>query len=202
MSAHSQPISSTNPTMFILCNNEETIADAVLSLSQTSSIFLDCEGRDLGAENGALSIISLGSLHTDVIYLIDVVALSPDLLRPVFDLLESKDVRKVVWDGRMDFSELFFGYSTAIDANVLDLQLVDISSRSARGENEYKRKQRMCGRFPYRETRKLQLEGLHALCSLDRALREHDIVNVAQKDGNVDLFLLNPKIILTSYLSQ
>ncbi|KLO14445.1 hypothetical protein SCHPADRAFT_939514 [Schizopora paradoxa] len=171
--------------MFILCNNEKTIAEVVQFLNQTSCVFLDCEGRDLGTRNGALSIISLGSLHSETIYLVDVVSLSPDLLQPVFDLLGNENLRKVVWDGRMDFSELFFGHATAIDANVLDLQLVDITSRAARGENEYKRNHRLCSGFPWREVRKLQLEDLHALCSLDRALREHDVANVAQKDVNV-----------------
>jgi len=171
--------------MFILCDNEKSVKEAVRSLDQASCVFLDCEGRDLGTRDGALSIVSLGSPLTDTVYLIDVVSLSPDLNQLIFDLLENNDLRKVVWDGRMDFAELFFGHSTAIDANVLDLQLVDITSRSSRGESEYKRKQRMCTGFPWRETRKLLLEGMHALNSLDRALREHGVTNAAQKDANV-----------------
>lgn len=178
--------------MFILCDNEKSTTDAVHSLSQASCVFLDCEGLDLGSQNGALSIVSLGCPHTDTIYLIDVLSLSTSLNRLVFDLLENKNTMKVVWDGRMDFSELFYGHSTAIDENVLDLQLVDIVSRSARGETEHKRKQRLRGGFPWHETRKLQLEGMHALSSLDRALREHGVTNVSQKDGNLPVLFPPP----------
>jgi len=188
--------------MYIFCDNEKAVTDAVRSLSQASCVFLDCEGRDLGSQDGALSIVSLGSLHTDIIYLIDVISLSPNLNQLVFNLLENKNLRKVVWDGRMDFSELLFGHSTAIDANVLDLQLVDIASRSARGETEHKRRQRLCGGFPWREVRKLQLEGMHALSSLDRALREHGVTNVAQKDGNIPFHLFRFELYLTNFAPQ
>ena len=65
------------------------------------------------------------------IYLIDVASIPLKHLRPVFDLLASSDVTKVVWDGRMDYSALYHDYGVRM-RNVIDLQIVDILSRDSR----------------------------------------------------------------------
>lgn len=174
--------------MFTLCETQESVELAAAALSKAPYVVLDCEGRDLGTQDGQLSILSLGTPHAQEIYVIDFVTLSPDALQPILSLLAGDKVRKVVWDGRMDFNELFYAFSTAIDTNVLDLQVVDIKSREIRGHTESMRKRRLSRHdFPFPEVLRLQLEDLHRLSSLDYALEEHSVRNVAAKESQYSL---------------
>jgi exonuclease 3'-5' domain-containing protein 1 len=112
-------------------------------LSQHSHIILDCEGRTLGAAGGKLSLLNLGVSQEDddgdehlSIFVIDVLAFQKNKavhLAPIFDILKSEDIFKVVFDGRMDSSELLHGHGVKLN-NVLGLQLADVLSREKRGE--------------------------------------------------------------------
>lgn len=114
---------------------------ALTTLRSASDIIVDCEGETLGKIGGSLSIISLGSTSTMDIFLIDVLRLH-NSLSPVFDLLQSTEMVKIVFDGRMDFSALYHEFGVHL-RNVIDLQLVDIRSRRSRGETNVGRVSRL-----------------------------------------------------------
>ncbi|EJD01980.1 uncharacterized protein FOMMEDRAFT_157145 [Fomitiporia mediterranea MF3/22] len=160
--------------MYTICTTEESVSKAVEVLADAEYIILDCEGRDLGSASGALSLISLGTPHASDIFLFDILLLPHHALQILFNAVLSltpaaRAKTKVVWDGRMDYSELFFSYTCPIE-NVLDLQLADILSRAKRGQNDKQRLDRLSRRaFPRSEIRKLQLEEVHALNGMDGA---------------------------------
>ncbi|KAL5514914.1 hypothetical protein ACEPAG_2230 [Sanghuangporus baumii] len=190
--------------MFTLCTTAESVSLALEKLLDAEYVFLDCEGRDLGCAPGALSLISIGSPHAAEVYLFDVLTLPRDslqlLFNSIFSLAPSARAKtKVVWDGRMDYVELFYSYSCPIE-NVLDLQLVDIISRDKRGETEHKRLCRFVRKtFPMFEVRKLQLEEVCVLNGMDGAMREHKIDGVEMKNGKKCLKLVT---ILEFYSSM
>lgn len=174
--------------MYSLCTTAESVSSAVTALLDAEYVFLDCEGRNLGCADGALSLISIGSPHAAEVYLFDVLSLPRDALQLLFNSLLSltstaRAKTKVVWDGRMDYAELFFSYGCPIE-NVLDLQLIDILSRTYRGESERNRLCRFLRKdFPMPEVRKLQLEDVHVLNGMDGAIREHKVTGVEMKNG-------------------
>ncbi|KAH8112410.1 ribonuclease H-like domain-containing protein [Phellopilus nigrolimitatus] len=163
--------------MFMLCTTNESVEEAVPILSNAEYLILDCEGRDLGCANGALALLSIGTPHASHIYLFDVLALPHRSLQILFNAVLShtaaaRGKTKVVWDGRMDYVELFYSYSCPIE-NVLDLQLVDVLSRKGRGESDYVRMRRMGRRsFPLSEVKKLQVEEVYVLNSMDDNLSD------------------------------
>lgn len=167
--------------MYTLCDTADSASAAIASLSSASILFLDCEGRDLGTDIGALSLIQVGAPDVPSIYLFDALLLPSHSLQPLLTLLASKEPMKVVWDGRMDYVELLFSLGTRL-AGVLDLQVADVASRARRGESDFRRMGRL-GRwdFPISQVKKLQLEGINTLNSLDSALREHGVSGVAPK---------------------
>lgn len=169
---------------YTVCITDEDVIAAIDVLLNAEYILLDCEGRDLGNAGGALSLIQLGTPGAEKIFLIDVLVVPHHSLQRLFNkVLACEKPRKVLWDGRMDDAELYFGYSCALEG-VLDLQLVDILSRSLRGENNDRRISRMARSvFPMKELKKLQLEGVHGLGSMDGAAREHGVAGMPPKDG-------------------
>ncbi|KAL5498053.1 hypothetical protein ACEPAH_2984 [Sanghuangporus vaninii] len=176
--------------MFTLCTTAESLSLALEKLLDAEYVFLDCEGRDLGCAPGALSLISIGTPHAAEVYLFDVLTLPRDSLQLLFNSILSltpsaRAKTKVVWDGRMDYVELFYGHSCPIE-NVLDLQLIDMISRAQRGETEHKRLCRFVRRsFPMSEVRKLQLEEVYVLNGMDGAMREHKIDGAEMKNASV-----------------
>ncbi|KAH8112412.1 hypothetical protein DFH11DRAFT_1728596 [Phellopilus nigrolimitatus] len=174
--------------MYTLCTTLESVEQAVQVLSQAEYMILDCEGRELGCTTGAISLICLGTPHAQDIYILDMLSLAQDAHTLLFDtiLSPSENVkRKVVWDGRMDYTESFFTYGKPLE-NCLDLQLVDIASRAARGERNERRLRRISRfDFPSQQAMKLQLAGVHVLNSMDRALKEHCVYGVPEKSNVV-----------------
>ena len=164
---------------YILCADDSSLADAIAAIQPASSLALDCEGKDLGVEGGTLSLISLRVLEpeTSGIYLIDTISLTKDQLSPIFDIIESSSVTKIVFDGRMDFSELYHGWSVSL-RGVLDLQLADVDSRHQRGEDEEDQFSRLS---PYLHRREISgqpgsYSAVHKLCGLDQCIKDHGIV--------------------------
>ena len=151
----------------LLCDNPGSIASVIARLSDADVVFVDCEGKDLGSQDGLLSTLGLGVYKSPdgpydnpkgelVIYLVDVLAFqhptgtissssSGSLLRPIFDLLASPKVLKVGFDLRMDASELLHGHGVRL-THVLDLQVADVLSR-ADWEDETTALQRLIGYF-------------------------------------------------------
>lgn len=170
--------------LLILCDTSSKCEEALTVLRSSPILILDCEGQDLGVVGGALSIITLRTTTANPqTYLIDVKSLSTTALNEVFDLLSSTKIQKIVFDGRADFSAFYHEYGVEL-FNVLDMQLVDIKSREARGEKSEEQLKRLCGAFAPREVwknRKLY-EQVHKLSSLEKCLREHQCTR--SKDGS------------------
>src|SRR5258706_8920154 len=118
----------------VICDPAAQCQTAVTAFEACPALVLDCEGHNLGTSGGRLSIILLRGVTADSqTYIIDVTQLTPPSLRPILDLLLSPSIQKIVFDGRMDFSALYHELGVELQ-NVVDLQLVDIMSRFARGE--------------------------------------------------------------------
>ena len=119
----------------VFCDTAAKCQTAAATLGTCPVLVLDCEGHNLGAAGGTLSVIVLRSATADArTYLIDVPHLAPTALQPIVDLLRAPAIRKVVFDGRMHSSALHHHALRAELHHVLDLQLVDVMSRFARGE--------------------------------------------------------------------
>lgn len=205
--------------MYTLCTTLDNVKLAAQELANSEYIILDCEGLELGTEIGALSLLCLSGPEAATVYIFDVLSLPKEALQLLFsDVLgtvgsdDTKQKIKVVWDGRMDFSELFFNHKYELSPT-LDLQLVDILSREIRREGDHSRLQRICRRdFPWSIVSKLQLEGVHRLTSLDRALYEHSVLSVPPKNdvvkrmhrnGNSDFWMKRPlKPVLLEYAAD
>lgn len=175
-----------NADDYVWCDDERSLEDAIDSIKLCSEVILDCEGQDLGQKGGSLSLISFRTIgfKAPKTYLIDAVSLDKNTLRPVFDIIQSRSSpTKIMFDGRMDYSELFHGHGTPI-RNVLDLQLADIYSRRQRGEGEERQLLRLS---PY--LRRGEVVGqrncytqVQKLCSLQQCISEHGVNSGIQND--------------------
>ena len=128
---------------------------------------------------GTLSVIVLRTATADSrTYLIDVPHLAPTALQPVLDLLRAPAIRKVVFDARMDFSALHHHALRAELPNLLNLQLVDVMSRFARGETGETQRRRLRSFLKTDElhTRPRLYAQVHRLSSLDGCIVEHAVV--------------------------
>jgi len=162
----------------LLCDVDAVLTEALPNIRASSALILDCEGVNLGERGGSLSLINLKTTHPSLsrTYLIDVVRLSSAALQPIFDLLRSSSVLKVVFDGRMDFSALYHDYGVELQG-VLDLQLVDVASRRVRGGGEDQDKQlHRLGGYLHRgeiNGNKSLYVDVHKLSGLAECVREH-----------------------------
>ncbi|KZO93008.1 hypothetical protein CALVIDRAFT_519588 [Calocera viscosa TUFC12733] len=122
---------------YVLCSSEQDVLRAMGVLCQVEYLILDCEGRNLGREDGVLSLVCVGTPYDDV-YVFDAVTLrrGTATMDALLDLLSNKAVIKIMWDGRMDYLEILLTFGIHIDG-VLDLQIAEVVSRFAvRGETE------------------------------------------------------------------
>ncbi|KDQ17732.1 hypothetical protein BOTBODRAFT_105228 [Botryobasidium botryosum FD-172 SS1] len=173
---------------FSLCDTPSKLDAALVELRSATHIALDCEGQNLGQEGGKLSLISVSpiSLKKDSppIFLVDAVALDDRTLAPLFDLLRSNKPIKVVFDGRMDYSELAYRHGAQING-VLDLQLADIRSRTLRGESREGQLKRLS---PYLHRGQVggqpsAYASVHRLNGLESCAREHGVRTTPKLDG-------------------
>ncbi|KAG6805914.1 hypothetical protein H0H92_013484, partial [Tricholoma furcatifolium] len=139
---------------------------------------LDCEGDDLGKAGGKLSLISLRNFEDSAAqtFLIDAVAVAwgKSELRPIYDILESGAICKVMYDGRKDFNSLLHDCGVEIK-NVVDLQLADIKSRQSRGEGDTDRLCRLGQIIPqWKLKRSPHLHAnIHKLSGMKQCAEEH-----------------------------
>ncbi|PVF93123.1 hypothetical protein CPB86DRAFT_790458 [Serendipita vermifera] len=172
---------------FYLCDTVESLQTAIKALSAAPIVYLDCEGDDLGQSENGLAIISLGVFEPQPddpewslsIFLVDILAFKDDKAEhiiPIFDMLQSDTVVKVVFDGRMDACKLLHGHNITLRRTV-DLQIVDVTSRERRGEDIEKRLGRLKGTLPSREIEEngYLYRSVHRLNGLAPALMEHGI---------------------------
>ena len=134
-------------------------------------------------EDGALSLICVGTAFAQFIFLFDVLALTRYDLQPLLSFLGSK-VMKVVWDGRMDFIELWSTFNVSIGKNVCDLQVAEVLSRSSfRGERDDERLSRLVTYFgPQVWNDPLQFAGIHRVVGLQKCLEENGYRGLVGKD--------------------
>ncbi|KAF8586115.1 hypothetical protein K439DRAFT_1288907, partial [Ramaria rubella] len=127
--------------------------------------------------------ISIGTPQSEV-FIYDAVLLDRSALAPVLDLLLNPMKMKVVWDGRMDYSEIYHTYGTKFE-NTLDLQIVELTSRVTRGEGEAIRLRRLNSYFfsGYQSTE--QYDGLQLVLGMNRFLTENHLASGDAKDASV-----------------
>ena len=157
----------------LLCNTIELVRTAAAQLSVHPYVFVDCEGRDLGDDTGALSTIAMGTPNGSSVFLFDALALDAAALKPVIDILTSSSIAKVVWDGRMDAIEFKRSFGIIIN-KVWDLQLLDITTRALRGDQDGRKN---IHRFwhPLNLVAHLNIDGVHGLTGLKKAMKAHFI---------------------------
>ncbi|KAG6817644.1 hypothetical protein H0H93_007097 [Arthromyces matolae] len=127
-------------------------------------------------------------------YLCDVLSLTSEELRPVYDILESSEIQKVVFDGRMDFSCLLHYHGVRLQ-NIIDLQLADIESRARRGERfngQISRFPKFVSRFDIK-VNPGKYRAIHKLSGLTQCAAEHKLIpkNVTKKNSK---HLLNVRL--------
>ena len=162
---------------YIFCDHPPSFAHAVNFLRRCPFLILDCEGYDLGRAGGCVTLICVGTPLAEHIFIFDVI--SPFLTRRdidgLLDLFTDANILKVVWDGRMDYLELWTTYGVAL-SHVLDLQVAEVVSRaSVRGEGEPQRLKRLHNSVVHASmTSKygLRLDGLHSVIGLQRCWKE------------------------------
>ena len=157
----------------VLCDTDTVLNGVLPDLQACSTFILDCEGVNLGTRGGSLSLITLRTVSPSSAqtYLIDIVRLSPAALAPVFALLRSSSVLKIVFDGRMDFSALYHGHGVEIQG-VLDLQLVDVASRRESPEAHLERLGNYLKRGEINANKQMYVD-VHKLSGLAECVREH-----------------------------
>lgn len=159
----------------LLCDTGAILNEVLPDLQASSTLILDCEGVNLGERGGSLSLITLRTTYPSSArtYLIDVVRLSPSDLQPVFDLLRSSSILKVVFDGRMDFSALYHGHGVELQS-VLDVQLVDVASRCDSQEKRLERLAKYLSRGEVNGSKHLYAD-VHKVSGLAECVREHAV---------------------------
>jgi hypothetical protein len=162
----------------IFCDTATKCQTAAVAFETSTALVLDCEGDNLGTSGGRLSLIILRGVSPDSqTYIIDVPQLTLTSLKPILDLLRSPNIQKIVFDGRMDFSALYHELGVELQ-NVLDLQLVDIMSRYARGEGWETQRKRLQSWLKTDELKtcpQLYFQ-VHRLSGLDGCIAEHAVI--------------------------
>lgn len=159
-----------------MCDTGATLTAALSILQGCSALILDCEGLRLGECGGSLSLITLRTTAPSPIrtYIIDVVRLPRSALQPVFDILSSPDIVKVLFDGRMDYSTLYHDHGVELK-NVLDIQLADVASRQKRGQGQarqFRRLQKYLRYVNFNLNREMY-QDMHKLSGLGECVEEH-----------------------------
>ncbi|KAJ6493731.1 ribonuclease H-like domain-containing protein [Mycena vitilis] len=169
---------------YVFCDKANELPGIIDDLQGSSTLFVDCEGTNLGTKSGHLSLIAVGAPSKGRPYIIDVQVIGKEASRPIFVLLESTQVRKAMFDWRMDQSALFHEYGVILQ-NVVDLQLADIKSRRLRGEGMKEEMSRLCPYLPrnaVKATSNVTLyRDLRMLAGLGKAVKEHGIEGVKKK---------------------
>ena len=88
-------------------------------------MLLAFQGKGVGNVGGTLSLLEIGLPSKT--FIVDALAFHDDMGR-LAPFLQSRNIRKVVWDGRLGYAELWHRYAIRLE-NVLDLQLVYLHDR-------------------------------------------------------------------------
>jgi len=172
----------------LFCSTIRLVNVAAAQLSAHPYVFVDCEGRDLGDETGALSTIVIGTPNGSSVSLFDALALDAAALKPILNILTSTRIGKVVWDGKMDAIEFKRTFGITIN-KVWDLQLLDITTRARRGDRDGRK---FINRpwHPLKLVAHLDLDGVYTLTGLKQAMRAHYISDTVVPGLSTLLFKL------------
>jgi exonuclease 3'-5' domain-containing protein 1 len=182
---------------YTLCTSERDLATALQTLSQSQHLVLDCEGRELGMQGGALSLISIGTAEGDSVFLIDTISIprGTPAICDLVALLGRADVHKLMWDGRQDGIALREAYGVVLKG-VVDMQLAEVVSRgAARGEDNEARLKRLIHLIGGKvlHTRNSYLE-VHCLAGLDSSLKQFNVGLEHTKSGMSQLHATGARI--------
>ena len=183
---------------YYMCNTFADCHFAYQILYQAPFLILDCEGNNLGRAGGCVSLICVGTPLAEHIFIFDTLspALSPRDFAPLWHLFSSPVIVKIVWDGRMDYLELWSSYGVRLEC-VLDLQVAEVVSRTTmRGEGEQHRLGRLATSFFSKnavQKHKEQYEGINVLIGLQQC---------CQESGLGDEFVKDRKFFKSSCCSQ
>jgi hypothetical protein len=141
MSVNTSSGTTESKNSFHYCHDETTYKkfhDHITSYTQTSgkTIYVDCEGPNLGREDGLLVLIQVG-VEKEV-YLIDVIAY-PESLTTLKGILEDDKIDKVMWDCRSDAAEMWFGHGITL-TSVIDAQLIQVNRDQTHANQVYGRR--------------------------------------------------------------
>ncbi|KAI0079780.1 hypothetical protein K474DRAFT_1616836 [Panus rudis PR-1116 ss-1] len=175
---------------YTFCDSSESFDRAMRILYRAPFLILDCEGNNLGRAGGSVSLICVGTPLAENIFIFD--TLSPALTSKHFEqlwqLFRNPQIIKIVWDGRMDYLEIWSTYQVAL-AGVLDLQVAEVVSRfTLRGEGEPQRLERLThGPFSRIAVfgHAFQYMGLNALLGLQKCCEECGFGEKFVKDPEV-----------------
>ncbi|EJT99432.1 hypothetical protein DACRYDRAFT_101489 [Dacryopinax primogenitus] len=176
--------------VYIYCTTEEAVAEATAVLTASEYVILDSEGQSLGRVDGKLSLVCIGTPHAGKIFVFDAVSVTKSIVASsgLAKLLEDESIRKVVWDGRMDYLEMLISWGVSMKG-ALDLQLAEIVSRGAvRGEQNSTRLYRLKDGFfsSLNVSGQAHLfEGLHLVLGMQKCLEQLDLDKEFTKDPYV-----------------
>ncbi|KAH8103371.1 ribonuclease H-like domain-containing protein [Cristinia sonorae] len=175
---------------YLICNTAADCHLAYQILYRASFLILDCEGNNLGRAGGCVTLICVGTPLAENIFLFDTLspALSPRDLDPLWQLFSSPLILKIVWDGRMDYLELWSSYKVRLEG-VLDLQVAEVVSRvTMRGEGEEHRLGRLANSYFSKNAVQKhgeQYEGINVLIGLQQCCQESGLGEEFVKDPEV-----------------
>lgn len=184
---HNCALLARHASNYIICNDAHSVGMARKALQYNPYVLVDMEGHKrnpVNRSNDSLSIIQIGTPGASRVFLFDMRKLRTEDRRGVLSILAGPQIIKVGWGLPVDYEILRNGYNTTL-SSVIDLQIVDILSRSTRGEGERERVARLGWRnMPgeYLLQNGLELDGIHVLNRMDAALQEHGIRGVPLKE--------------------
>jgi len=135
----------SDTVQYVLCDSPSTVDYAMQILWRSPFLILDCEGNSLGRAGGSISLICVGTPLAEHIFIFDTLSptLNPRDFQLLWQLFLNPRIIKVVWDGRMDYLEIWSTFGVSLEG-VLDLQVVEVVSRmTLRGEGELERLERL-----------------------------------------------------------
>ena len=175
-----RPMEPTAPTTrYVFCNNVPSVVYAARVLAQSPVLIIDCEGRNIGGLDGALSLVCIGTERAEHVFVFDVLALrvyGPHV-QPLLSVLANPGAKKVLWDCRNDYLEILSEYRVALQS-VVDLQLAEIQARiTVKREKDFTRMARLAAggkRLPLRLIKQNPelFFGVHSLKGMDACIRE------------------------------
>ncbi|KAK7678045.1 hypothetical protein QCA50_018986 [Cerrena zonata] len=167
------------------------LADAVLILSRSPYLAVDCEGYDIAQPDGKLSLLTIGTAEARDLFVIDVLNIKDKEEASVVDfvaLLTNEAIPKIMWDGRGDFVEISDWYGIEMQG-ILDLQIAEITARTLRHETESIRFKRFVHSLHYDwdtvHNNPNLFSDIHILRGLDGVVRYHKLGENLAKDTEV-----------------